>query len=128
MARPYTGSVECPAIASPASSGIADGRCFVRGTGGSWDYPAAGADVDGAMAIYTENGAPFGEVAFSATPGGLVVLESALAFSAGAELSTTADGRVKAKGAGEIAVARALESAAGAGEFRKCVWTSGRAA
>ena len=131
MARPYPGRSPnySPVVDNPVPSGIADARCYILSSGGAYAYPVAGADVHGAMAhLDIGFNSIYRECAHAALPGSLVTIESAAAFSVGAELSVTAEGRVKPKGTGEIAVAVALESAAGSGQIRKCVWTSGRRA
>lgn len=131
MARPLSSRYpnDHPAIDAMQNSGIADGRCYVRSSGGAYGYPLAGGDVDGAMMhMVNSPGFPTNEISFHAIPGALITLESAAAFSAGDLLATTSDGRVQAKATGQIAIARALDVATGAGQIVKCVWSSGRSA
>lgn len=132
MARTYTDRLPYDGIVveSRAAGTHGDARCYRRSSGGGTGYPAAGGDIDGVIAVFTNtNGSPDPiEVVIPAIPGGMATLESAGAFAFNDELATTADGRVKLKTAGEIAIARAIEAASGAGVIVKCVWTSGRSA
>lgn len=132
MARSDTGRLPYHGIVVEARAATThgDARCYRLSSGGATGYPDAGGDIDGAIAVFTNtNGSPDPvEVVIPAIPGGMATLESAAAFSAGDLLATTADGRVQLKTAGQIAVARALESVTGAGQIVKVAWTSGRSA
>jgi hypothetical protein len=100
-----------------------DYRCFVWGTGANLLQrlaPAAGGTIDGVS--YGHGYDPIsgqhrggGRIACPHIP---VRVEASAAFSAGAQLETLADGRVKAV-AGGTAVLKALEASSGAGAI---VW------
>jgi hypothetical protein len=97
------------------ANGYAANRCFVLGTGASLMErvaPAAGGVIDG-VSFGSGNG-------YMAIAGFPVKVEASASFSAGVDLETLADGRVKQIAAGK-AVLRALQASGGAGSI---VWAS----
>src|SRR5882672_6207481 len=87
-------------------------RCYV------W---SAGGGIDGVSSI---DGYGNGRIFIAAVPGVPIKIEAAAAFSIGASLETTSNGRVQTQAAGK-AVLRALEAASGAGSIVLAVFLSG---
>ena len=103
-------------------------RCYVWSGGGgspaqmsSPVTPTAGGDIDGVSSI---DGYGNGRIFIAAVPGVPIKIEAAAAFSIGASLETTSNGRVQTQAAGK-AVLRALEAASGAGSIVLAVFLSG---
>jgi len=116
---------QCPCGYLPGgnydANGYTQARCFVLGTGASLMErvaPTAGGAIDGVSMHSPHIG---GYVACAGVP---VKVEASAAFSAGVDLETLADGRVKQLAAGK-AVLRALQASAGAGSVVWCVFKSG---
>lgn len=111
----------CPCGGFPGSNydnnGYPPARCFILGTGASLMErvaPAAGGAIDG-VSMHS----PF-IGGYAALPGLPVKVEASASFSAGVDLETLADGRVKQVVSGKP-VLRALQASGGAGSI---VWAS----
>jgi hypothetical protein len=125
MARPQ--SDDSPNLVGyfwPAAGAIADARCGVLTGHRAIGYPAAGGDIDGVSGNYAQDNGTDLLYFFAAHAGLEMKVELAASASAGAELETLADGRVKPRSTGKP-ILRALESGA-AGALVWCVVLSGR--
>lgn len=111
-------------------------RCFVWTLSGANVVPAApsaGGDIDGVLADGDDFGpgpTPTGPdrldgAGYVACPGVPIKVEASASFSAGANLETGTDGKVKAVASGK-AVLRALEASTADGDIIWAVFTSGR--
>lgn len=116
---------DCPCGQLPGASyndpAYTQARCFVLGTGANLMErvaPAAGGTIDGVSMHAPYIGG------YMACPGLPVKVEASASFSAGVDLETLADGRVKQVASGK-AVLRALQASAGAGSVVWCAFKSG---
>jgi hypothetical protein len=108
----------------PTSGVLPDARCGVLTGHKAIGYPAAGGDIDGVTGIFTFENGNERLYFFTSSAGQEMKVELAASASAGAELETLADGRVKPRSTGKP-ILRALESGA-AGSLIWCVVLSGR--
>jgi hypothetical protein len=108
------------------SGGLTANRCYNLAAASSDIYnlgaasfnaPTLGGDIDGV----SSDG-----MWMPGHPGAVTHVEASAAFVAGTLLATLGDGRVRAKGVGEIAVLRSLQAASAAGDIIAAVFTSGR--
>lgn len=123
---------QCGEIAT-GTAGASVHRFFVWTSGNGYidgnmstGYPSAGGDVHGVILDGVHSVLSFGvNIPLYAVPGMPARVEAGGAFGVGQLLETDATGRAVAHGTG-IVVARALQSAAGAGSVVGVVFTSGR--